>query len=63
MKLNQDELLQFAKVVEHGVFQSLMNAYNTTDERQQKHWFNHADKLETKFKTEFGRHYASVIYD
>ena len=60
LKLSADELLVLAKSAEHAVFTCLMNAQVASSEKEQKSWFAQADKLESKFKTEFGKHYSEL---
>lgn len=55
-----EEIVSLAKAVESGVFTSLMNAYN--DPVSEDRWFRHAERLESKFKNEFGHHYGYYIY-
>lgn len=45
-----------ARCVEQAVFQSLQNA--ALDPDREDHWRAHADKLERKFTTKYGRHYS-----
>lgn len=47
-----------AKAVESAVFQSLCNA---ADPEREAYWRAHADKLESKFTTEHGRHYSHFL--
>jgi hypothetical protein len=57
-KSSPDELLVLAKAVEQAVFTCLLNAHNAYTEQEQKSWFAQADKLESKFKTDTGKHYT-----
>lgn len=55
-----------ARGVEGAVFQSLCNAMECNrvgDAPGEAKWFKHADKLESKFITQHGRHYAAFIGD
>lgn len=52
---------QLAKAVESAVFQSLLCAQE--DPSREDHWRRHADMLEHNYTTDYGRHYASVLYD
>ena len=46
----------FARAVESAVFASLLNAER--DPQRADYWRAHADKLESKFTTDYGRHYS-----
>lgn len=52
--MNNRELL--AKAVCKGVFGALLCAMNNKEDEDR--WRKHADKLEHKFTTEYGRHYS-----
>lgn len=45
-----------ARATESAVFQCLMNA--STQPEREDHWRAHADRLERKFTSDFGRHYS-----
>jgi len=48
-----------ARAVESAIFMCVVNA--ATDPDRQEHWWAHADKLESKFKTTHGRHYSELL--
>jgi hypothetical protein len=53
-----------ASAVESAVFQSLCNARECNrvgDLPGEEKWFKQADKLERKFITQHGRHYAAFL--
>lgn len=53
------ETERLARAVESAVFSSLLNAERDPDRAD--YWFNHADKLEGKFKTQHGKHYSEFL--
>lgn len=55
---------QLAQAVEGAVFESLLLAMGCNqrgDSAGEVRWFKHADKLEQKFITQHGRHYAAFL--
>ena len=59
--LNADTYL-LAKACNSAVFVSLMNAMRVQDNEQEcRRWERQADKLESKFKTQFGYHPQTYI--
>lgn len=50
--MDRESIYLLALAVRSAVFQSLMNAYNDQDNADR--WFKQADKLEGKFKTDYG---------
>lgn len=56
----QSDIVFFASAISDSVFQSLLNAF-TYPERAD-YWFAHADKLDSKFKTQYGHHYSYFLY-
>lgn len=57
---DEDSIKMLAQCVEDCVYQSLLNAQ--ADPSREAYWFSHADKLESKFKTEFGKHYTAYTH-
>ncbi len=45
-----------ARSVAKGVFSALLNAERDTE--RESYWRDHAEKLERKFTTDYGQHYA-----
>lgn len=52
-------ITELAKVTSDGIWNCLSNI-NFQPERE-AYWRNHADMIESKFKTEFGRHYSYFL--
>lgn len=50
------EVQKFARIVEDAIFSSLLCAQREPE--REAYWRAHADKLETKFTTDYGRHYS-----
>lgn len=50
-----------ARAVADAVFASLLNAERATTDAERDRWFRHADKLEGKFTTQYGMHYARAM--
>lgn len=60
--MDSDRLL--ARAVEDSVFRALMLAYGCHlggDEKMADRWRAHADRLDSKFKTQTGRHYSEFL--
>lgn len=58
---DKNDIRRLAMAVESAVLQSLLAAGN--EPAQEEKWRKHADKLELKFKNQFGRHYSYFIYE
>ncbi len=58
--MTKQELRSLAIAVESAVFQSLVLAMEQPENEYK--WRKHADKLDSKFVTDFGQHYARVLY-
>ncbi|WEU67379.1 hypothetical protein [Xanthomonas phage JGB6] len=56
------DALTLARAVESAVFSCLLNAQHATTDEERRKWESQANKLDSKFKTEFGKHYADFIY-
>jgi hypothetical protein len=48
-----------ARAVESAIWQCLQNAWD--DREKEDHWRRHADRLEHKFTTDYGRHYSYFL--
>lgn len=59
-KDNPEHLLLLAKGVEEAVIGCLFNAQRAETEADANRWFNHAQLLEQKFKTDYGKHYSCL---
>lgn len=55
-----DELLVLAKAVEQGVFSCLLAAERAETEFDANGWFAQANRLESNFKRDTGRHYTEL---
>lgn len=55
------DVLLLARAVSNSVFSCLLAAEAATTEEEQNKWFMQADKLDSKFKTQYGRHYAELL--
>lgn len=57
-----EDVQRFARVVEHGIFECLMRAWERRESPDEEwKWRAQADKLERKFTTDYGRHYSHFI--
>lgn len=50
-----------ARAVASAVFESMVLAMNAKTDAERERWERHADKLEAKFTTQHGMHYARAL--
>lgn len=59
MDATHDEIKLHAQAVSSAILQSLLNA--AKEPEREEYWRKHADKLEKKFTTQYGKHYSDFL--